>query len=112
MDTTILAEARNVVKSSMQRIDNRVLSRSAELKTRVVSIASRIYDLLNYLDLILGGVEERVSREEKERKTYDNQLSLPYSRNPRLQLPKDRTNCRHGDLLSSFSCNAIDLSSV
>jgi len=66
MDTAVLTEARNVVKSSMQRIDNRVLSRSAELKAKIVSIASRIYDLLNYIDLILGGVEERISKEEKE----------------------------------------------
>ncbi len=70
MNTAILTEARNVVKSSMQRIDNRVLSRSAELKAKIVSIASRIYDLLNYVDLILGGVEERISKEEKEKETY------------------------------------------
>ncbi|MCD6301118.1 MAG: hypothetical protein J7L82_03505 [Staphylothermus sp.] len=70
MDTTIISEARNVVKSSMQRIDRRILSRSTELKANIVSIASRMYDLLNYLDLILGGVEDRITKEEKESNTY------------------------------------------
>ncbi|ABN69588.1 hypothetical protein Smar_0480 [Staphylothermus marinus F1] len=62
-----LIEARNVVRSAMESIDRRILSRSTELKARTVSVASRIYEVLNFIDAILGGVIDRVGEEDASR---------------------------------------------
>ena len=44
--------------------------------------------------------------------THDNQLPVPYPRNPRLQIPKDRTHGRYRDLLSPFQSPSVGLSEL
>ncbi|ADI31457.1 hypothetical protein [Staphylothermus hellenicus] len=59
-----LLEARNVVRSAMELIDKRILSRSTELKIRIVSVASRIYEILSFIDAILGGTIDRIGEKD------------------------------------------------
>lgn len=60
----VLVEARSIVKSAMDRIDKRILSRSTELKPRIVSISSRMHEILNFIDAIIGGIIDRIEEAE------------------------------------------------
>lgn len=57
-------EAKNILDSAVNRVENRVLSRSAELKARTVSLAQRIGELLTYLSTIMGGIAERIEEDK------------------------------------------------
>ncbi len=69
MSREVVGEARSIVRSAMDRIDKRILSRSTELKPRLVSIASRIYELLHFIDTILGGLYDKMGEETSTGKT-------------------------------------------
>jgi hypothetical protein len=69
MSREVVGEARSIIRSAMDRIDKRVLSKSAELKPRLVSIASRIHELLHFIDAILGGLYDKIGEETGAGKT-------------------------------------------
>jgi hypothetical protein len=69
MSKEVVGEARSVIKSAMDRIDKRILSKSAGLKPRLVSVASRVYELLHFIDAILGGLYDKISEDAGAGKT-------------------------------------------
>lgn len=61
----LITEARNVISGASKNLDEKILSKATELKPRVVSLASRLSEILGYIDSILGGVEQRIGEETK-----------------------------------------------
>lgn len=61
----LFMEARNVISGASKNLDEKILSKATELKPRVVSLASRLNEILGYIDSLLGGVEQKISEETK-----------------------------------------------
>ncbi len=61
----LITEARNVINAANKNLEEKILSKATELKPRVVSLASRLSEILGYIDSILDGVEQKVGEETK-----------------------------------------------
>jgi len=61
----LLIEAKNVADLLAKRVDDRVLSKAAQLKPSIISIAQRIYDLTTYLSATFNSLAERLGAEER-----------------------------------------------
>ncbi len=61
----LLIEAKNVADLLAKGIDGRVLSKAAQLKPSIISIAQRIYDLTTYLSAIFNSLAEKLGAEER-----------------------------------------------
>ncbi|NPA98639.1 MAG: hypothetical protein GXO43_04600 [Crenarchaeota archaeon] len=72
----LLIEAKSTADRLMKRVDDRVLSKAAQLKPSIVSVAQRIYDLSSYLSAIFNTLAERIGKEDKEVLSFGPHLYL------------------------------------
>ncbi len=72
----LLVEAKNTADLLVKRVDDRVLSKAAQLKPSIVSIAQRIYDLASYLSAIFNTLAEKIGEESKEVLSFGPHLYL------------------------------------
>ncbi len=75
----LLIEAKNVADLLAKRVDERVLSKAAQLKPSIISIAQRIYDLTTYLSAIFNGLTEKIGVEERAVMSIGPHLYLAFT---------------------------------